>query len=255
MTGRELAIYWESHRYAYIGGSRMPTTTPSHDRTWTPVEGIPAPRADGAGAGAVSAVERTIPLPARSVPVQAASARAVATQAAVAQTVPVRAVPAQAVPVPALPAQADPAAAVPGTGGTGRSWWSGVLDGLGVAVALAAVGITGTVAALGTLLVTATPPPPVPVAPASVSPNVSVPGRVLTAVDDGVWQVGVDVAPGTYASTGPTGGLACRHALRRSRTGGEVTASTGATGAAVVVLARGDGWFETRGCATWKRVG
>ena len=65
----------------------MPTTTPSHDRTWTPVEGIPAPRADGAGAGAVSAVERTIPLPARSVPVQAASARAVATRAAVLQVV------------------------------------------------------------------------------------------------------------------------------------------------------------------------
>ena len=48
--------------------------------------------------------------------------------------------------------------------------------------------------------------------------NVSVPGRVLTSFGDGTWQVGVDVEPGTYTTTG-AGGPTCRHALGRTRTG------------------------------------
>lgn len=128
-----------------------------------------------------------------------------------------------------------------------------VLDGIVVAVALGTVGVAGVAVALGSLLTA--PEPPAPVAPASVSPNVSVPGRVLDAVDDGVWQIGVDVAPGTYTSAGPLPGTSCRHALRPARTGGNLTPTMVAPGPATVLLTTDDGWFATSGCATWRRVG
>jgi hypothetical protein len=84
--------------------------------------------------------------------------------------------------------------------------------------------------------------------------NVSVPGRVLTSFGDGTWQIGVDVEPGTYATAGavdPT----CHHALRRTRTGGDSIGAADGPGPATVVLREADGWFETSGCATWKRAG
>ena len=83
--------------------------------------------------------------------------------------------------------------------------------------------------------------------------NVSVPGRVLTSFADGTWQIGVDVAPGVYATAGaadPT----CRHALRRTRGGGDGSRAA-SPGPDTVVLREADGWFATAGCATWRRIG
>ena len=105
------------------------------------------------------------------------------------------------------------------------------------------------------------PPEPAPLTdPAALSApeprvafggNVSVPGRVLTAFGDGTWQVGVDVVPGTYASAG---GPDCRHAVSAAVTGGDIVAGTVGPGAAAVVLADDNGFFETSGCGTWTRT-
>jgi hypothetical protein len=115
--------------------------------------------------------------------------------------------------------------------------------------------VVGTMGALGA--VQATTPDTTPRAATSGGgyvANVSVPGRVLTSFGDGTWQIGVDVEPGTYTTAGavdPT----CHHALRRTRTGGDVVDATDGPGPATVVLTEADGWFETSGCATWNRAG
>lgn len=98
---------------------------------------------------------------------------------------------------------------------------------------------------------TAPEPPPVPEPRVEFDGNVTVPGRELTAFGDGAWQVGVDVVPGTYTSTG---GPDCRYALRAAVTGGDIAASTVAQGPATVVLAADTGYVETSGCATWRRA-
>jgi hypothetical protein len=97
---------------------------------------------------------------------------------------------------------------------------------------------------------TAPAPPPVPEPRVAFDGSVTVPGRELTAFGDGTWQVGVDVVPGTYTSTG---GPDCRYALRAAVTGGDVAASTVGPGPATVVLAADTGYVETSGCATWQR--
>jgi len=111
-----------------------------------------------------------------------------------------------------------------------------------------AVGTVGVIAAVQTVTTPTTPP----AASGGYVANVSVPGRVMTSFGDGTWQIGVDVEPGTYTAAG-AGTASCRHALRPSRTGG----ATGAVGRgpATVVLTEADGWFDTFGCATWKRTG
>jgi hypothetical protein len=81
--------------------------------------------------------------------------------------------------------------------------------------------------------------------------TVTVPGRELTAFGDGAWQVGVDVVPGTYTSTG---GPDCRYALRPAVTGGDIAASTIGRGPVTVVLTGDAGYIETSGCATWRRT-
>ena len=135
-----------------------------------------------------------------------------------------------------------------------RGRWSVPTTVVAAGLAVVTVALVGAVFAL-LATSTAEPTAPTPAAlPTSVSPNVSVPGRVLTAFGDGVWQVGVDIEPGTYASTGSAGGLTCHHALRATRTGGNVESTTVSAGPAAVVLTADDGWFETFGCATWVRA-
>lgn len=82
--------------------------------------------------------------------------------------------------------------------------------------------------------------------------NVSVPGRVVTSFADGTWQIGVDVAPGVYTTAG---GPTCHHAVRRTRSGGDLVSRAGSPGRGTVVLVEADGWFETSGCPAWRRVG
>lgn len=142
-----------------------------------------------------------------------------------------------------LQRQAPPARVVPVVVPKPRARrpWPVTVGGLAAGLAIGSVGVIAAVQAV----------------PAQTSPtsggfvaNVSVPGRVLTSFGDGTWQIGVDVEPGTYTTTGadPT----CRHALQPSRTGG---AEAVGRGPATVVLTEADGWFDTSGCATWKRAG
>lgn len=135
----------------------------------------------------------------------------------------------QASPV-RIPAPAAPRA---------RRRWPVAVGGLAAGLAV------GTAGAIGAVEATTTHATPVPVGSRVVVANVSVPGRVLTAFGDGTWQVGVDVAPGTYASAG---GADCHHA-RSTRSGAD------GGGPTTVVLTARDGWFTTAGCATWQRTG
>jgi len=116
-------------------------------------------------------------------------------------------------------------------------------------VAGMAAGAVGTLAAA--VIVTAPAAAPSPEPRVEFDGNVTVPGRELTAFGDGAWQVGVDVVPGTYTSTG---GPDCRYALRAAVTGGDIAASTVAQGPVTVVLAADTGYVETSGCATWRRT-
>jgi len=130
--------------------------------------------------------------------------------------------------------------------------WPAVAGGL---VAGLAVGAAGAMSAISAVALDDTARfDPAPVAPSSVSPNVAVPGRVLSAFADGVWQVGVDIEPGTYTTAGAVGPT-CYHATRTAMSGGDIVNSIIDPAPATVVLTEADGWFETAGCATWTRTG
>jgi hypothetical protein len=121
-----------------------------------------------------------------------------------------------------------------------------------VATYVIAAGLAvGMVGGIGAVQAATTDTAPPATASGGYVANVSVPGRVLTSFGDGTWQVGVDVEPGTYTSTG-AGGPNCRHALARTRTGAKIAERRGA---ATVVLTEADGWFDTAGCAMWTRSG
>lgn len=215
----------------------MTTTMPSHERTdaWPAVAEIPTPRP-----AAPSPV-----WPVVAVPEQVRPSSAELFEPAPLQAAPVHLAPARPQPSTANDRAAERRVASPRR-------WSTAVGRIATGLTFGAVGAVGAVLALSaTATVTPDPAPTTPTAlPASVSPNVSVPGRALTVIGDGVWQVGVDVEPGTYRSA--RGDATCRHALRHDRTGADVTA---AAGAGTVVLTADDGWFATSGCATWRRVG
>jgi hypothetical protein len=209
----------------------MTITTPSQDRTWV-----------GSVTGEVPA-QRTAP-PERERPTTTTSRQEPARAPAGAPK------PAQ---VPA--GAARPTRVAPARTESMRRRWPAALGGLAAGLTLGTVGAVGAVFALSATTVITTAVPASAVSAASLSPNVSVPGRVLTAFGDGTWQVGVDIAPGTYMTAGAVGGTTCSHALRPTRTGGKLTASSTGPNRATVVLAAIDGWFATSGCATWTRVG
>ncbi|TVL88125.1 hypothetical protein [Streptomyces sp. SAJ15] len=82
------------------------------------------------------------------------------------------------------------------------------------------------------------------------SPKTEVPGS-------GMYKVGVDIAPGTYKSTGNTEELGCywerdKDALHDATT--SIIANENVTGNGVVTIAPGDVYFKTNGCATWKKA-
>lgn len=153
-------------------------------------------------------------------------------------------------PTAEIPAQrqASPVRIPPPTAPRARRRWPVAVGGLAAGLAV------GTAGAVGAVEATTTYEAPVPAASRVVVANVSVPGRVLTAFGDGTWQVGVDVAPGTYTTAGAVG-PSCYHATRADLTGGAVADSAVSGGRTTVVLTERDGWFETSGCAMWKRTG
>jgi hypothetical protein len=126
------------------------------------------------------------------------------------------------------------------------------------ALAGMAVGAAGTLAAAAIMAAPAVVPAPadvprqVPEPRVAFDGTVSVPGRELTAFGDGTWQIGVDVVPGTYATTG---GVECYHSLRPAVTGQDIARMAVVHGPATVVLAEDGGWITTSGCGTWSRTG
>ncbi|MEV7284193.1 hypothetical protein AB0O01_06435 [Streptomyces sp. NPDC093252] len=76
------------------------------------------------------------------------------------------------------------------------------------------------------------------------------------AGDGGMFQVGVDIAPGTYKSSGNTDDMCywerdkdAEHALE------SIIANNNVNGSAVVTISESDGYFKTSGCQDWKKSG
>ncbi|MFD7710709.1 hypothetical protein [Streptomyces sp. NPDC059786] len=73
--------------------------------------------------------------------------------------------------------------------------------------------------------------------------------------DGGMYRVGVDLAPGTYKSTGNTDGMCywerakdAQHSLNSIR------ANDNVTGSGIVTISADDAYFKTTGCKDWKKT-
>lgn len=71
--------------------------------------------------------------------------------------------------------------------------------------------------------------------------------RRNTVPGNGIFEVGVDMAPGTYRTTGAKN---CYFSVNADANGTEITANNITSGPALVALAAGE-FFETSGCADW----
>ncbi|MFJ6657924.1 hypothetical protein ACIQNG_16380 [Streptomyces sp. NPDC091377] len=72
--------------------------------------------------------------------------------------------------------------------------------------------------------------------------------------DGGMFKVGVDIAPGTYKSTGNKDDMCywerskdAEHSLE------SILANNNVSGSAVVTISASDGYFKTSGCEDWKK--
>ncbi|WP_405980362.1 hypothetical protein [Streptomyces sp. NBC_00158] len=80
--------------------------------------------------------------------------------------------------------------------------------------------------------------------------------KTEAAGDGGMFKVGLDLAPGTYKSTGPAAGSAGCYWERAKNAAHDIdsiAANDNPTGPAVVTVSAQDGYFKTTGCATWKK--
>ncbi|MFJ3878327.1 hypothetical protein ACIPW5_12795 [Streptomyces sp. NPDC090077] len=80
--------------------------------------------------------------------------------------------------------------------------------------------------------------------------------KTEAAGDGGMFKVGLDLAPGTYKSSGPAAGSAGCYWERAKNAAHDVdsiAANDNPTGPAVVTVSAQDGYFKTTGCATWKK--
>ncbi|MEU5701959.1 hypothetical protein [Streptomyces aurantiacus] len=72
----------------------------------------------------------------------------------------------------------------------------------------------------------------------------------------GMHRVGVDIAPGTYRSTGNTDDLCYWERTKdASHSLESILANNNVSGSAVVTIAAGDAYFKTSGCKDWKKTG
>ncbi|MDQ0775147.1 hypothetical protein QF026_003613 [Streptomyces aurantiacus] len=72
----------------------------------------------------------------------------------------------------------------------------------------------------------------------------------------GMHRVGVDIAPGTYRSTGNTDDLCYWERTKdASHSLESILANNNVSGSAVVTVAAGDAYFKTSGCKDWKKTG
>ncbi|MET9256703.1 hypothetical protein [Streptomyces sp. NPDC003717] len=72
----------------------------------------------------------------------------------------------------------------------------------------------------------------------------------------GMFKVGVDVAPGTYKSTGNTDDMCYWERAKDAEHSLEsIAANNNVTGTAVVTIGAKDAYFKTTGCQDWKKTG
>jgi hypothetical protein len=81
------------------------------------------------------------------------------------------------------------------------------------------------------------------------------PSGPLTTFGDGTWEVGVDIVPGKYKTTGPVG-RNCYYARLKNGDGamGDILDNNNSKGPATVTIKESDGYFETQGCADWVKA-
>lgn len=75
------------------------------------------------------------------------------------------------------------------------------------------------------------------------------------AGDGGMFKVGVDIAPGTYKSTGNTDDMCYWERTKDAEQGlDSILANDNVTGTAVVTISAKDAYFKTTGCKDWKKT-
>ena len=127
----------------------------------------------------------------------------------------------------------------------------------GLAVGLLAGGAAGV--AMSSIAVVADPPVERTVAvtpPPSAPVPADEPAGPRTEFGSGVWEVGVDIAPGKYKTSG-TDGYGCYYARLVAADGSlsDIIGNGFVQGPATVTIKQSDGYFETSGCERWVRVG
>ncbi|MGX1131187.1 hypothetical protein RKD49_003377 [Streptomyces glaucescens] len=72
----------------------------------------------------------------------------------------------------------------------------------------------------------------------------------------GMYRVGVDIAPGTYKSTGNTDDMCYWERSKDSEHSlDSIIANNNVSGSAVVTISASDAYFKTSGCQDWKKTG
>jgi hypothetical protein len=124
----------------------------------------------------------------------------------------------------------------------------------GIVLLLGIIGIIGGGQKRSTSTVT-TAEPQAPAAPPAAPAS---PANLATAFGDGIYVVGIDIVPGTYATTGVTaGGIGMCSWSRLKDTSGNfdsIIANDAQQGPTTVTITKTDGLFETAGCNTWQEV-
>ncbi|WP_137988924.1 hypothetical protein [Streptomyces vilmorinianum] len=74
--------------------------------------------------------------------------------------------------------------------------------------------------------------------------------------DGGMFKVGLDIAPGTYKSTGNTDdGCYWERSKDASHSTDSILANNNVSGTAIVKISKTDGYFKTSGCGDWAKTG
>lgn len=136
--------------------------------------------------------------------------------------------------------------------------------------------IITTMAALGSIALMGACSTATPTATPTVTKTVSVPGPTVTVTaaaapvpaqtvtvqpkaetavtDDGIYQVGVDIKPGTYVAKGPFGDAGCYWARLKSADPQDIIVNDiKESGQAIVTIKKSDADFDTEGCGTWTK--
>ncbi len=71
-----------------------------------------------------------------------------------------------------------------------------------------------------------------------------------STISEGTWQIGVDIEPGTYRARG---GSLCYWAILNSLDNFDIANNGGFTANQTVQLT--SGWFESRDCGEWQKIG